>query len=245
MRMFRSVSVGIAVVAVCGAWFSAGAAGAPVTTSALVIEDLAASVSDTGQLFVDGRIAHVGLRSAAPAAVTAAVTFLRASGRKTEQRVHISQPIPPGASLPFVAETTVLNDVVVQFSVVVSGRSGNTVLSEARAAATVLPSAYAEFARGQISVDVQLGAPSNTARGSFVQAFFSISSTRGIPPTWVRDVRVLVPVQYQSTSIGLISGASMEVHLAPGQPAPVLVPAYAPSGVLMGPPQVSDVVMSP
>jgi hypothetical protein len=143
-----------------------------------------------------------------------------------------------------VGETTVLGDVVVQFTVVAAGRSGNAVLPEDRVAGTISPSAYAEFARGQISVDVQLGAPSNTARGSFVQAFFSISDTRAIPPTWIRDVRVLVPYQYSSTSIGLISAASLEIHLAPGQTAPVLVPAYAPSGVLMGPPQVSDVLLS-
>jgi hypothetical protein len=208
------------------------------------VEQLTATVSSAGELLLAGQVAHIGLESAEGARVTVAVTFVRASGRETKQLVRISQPIAPGGSLPFVAETTVLGDVVVQFTVVVAGRSGNAVLPETRVAGTISPSAYAEFARGEISVDVQLGAPSNTARGSFVQAFFSISDTRGIPPTWIRDVRVLVPVQYQSTSIGLISGASMEVHVAPGQAATVLVPAYAPSGVLMGPPQVSDVHMS-
>ena len=243
MRMLRSVCVVIAVVAVCFGPLSSGAAGA-ATASALVVEQLAATVSNTGQLLLAGRVAHIGLASAEGARTTVAVTFLRASGRETEQRVRISQPIPPGESVPFVVETTVLSDVVVEFAVVAAGRSGNVVLPETRTSGTILPSAYAEFARGQISVDVQLGAPSNTARGTFVQTFFSISDTRGIPPTWVHDVRVLVPVQYQSTGVGLISGASMEVHLAPGQGVMVLVPAYAPSGVLMGPPQISDVLLS-
>lgn len=244
MRILRSVCMGIAVVAVCAGPLSSGAARAATASSAIVVEQLTATVSGTGELLLAGRVAHAGPESAEGARVTVAVTFLRASGRETKQRVRISQPIPPGESVPFVVETTVLSDVVVQFAVVAAGRSGNAVLPEARVGGTLLPSAYAEFAKGQISVDVQLGAPSNTARGSYVQAFFSISDTRGIPPTWVRDVRVLVPIQYQSTSIGLISAASMEVHLAPGQAATVLVPAYAPSGVLMGPPEVSDVVLS-
>jgi hypothetical protein len=244
MRMLRSLCVGIAVAAVYAASFSSGAAGAAVGTSAVVIEGLTATVSNTGQLFVAGRVADIGLRSAEWAAVTAAVTFVHASGRETEQQVRIQQPIPPGASLPFAAETTVLDDVVVQYTVVVSGRSGNAILPEARAAGTMPPSAYAEFARGQISVDVQLGAPSTTARGSFVQAFFSISGTRAIPPSWVQDVRVLVPVQYQATGAGLVSTTALEVHLAPGRAATVLVPAYASSGVLMGPPQISGVWLS-
>jgi len=244
MRRMRSVCVGIAVVAVCAAPFSSGAAGAAVATSAVIVEGLTAAVSNTGQLFIAGRVADIGPRSAEWAAVTAAVTFIRASGLVTEQQVRISQPIPPGASLPFVAETPILDDVVVQYTVVVSGRSGNAVLPEARAAGTMPPSAYAEFARSQISVDVQLGAPSPTARGSFVQAFVSISGTRAIPPTWIRDVRVLVPVQYQVTGALLVSATSLEVHLTPGRTATVLVPAYAPSGVLTGPPQVSDVLLS-
>jgi hypothetical protein len=244
MRMLRSVCLGIAVVAVCAVSFSSGAAGAPAATSAVVVEGLTATVSSTGQLFLAGRVADIGLRSAEWAGVTAAVTFIRASGRQTEQQVRIPQAIPPGASVGFVAETTVLDDVVVQYTVVVSGRSGNTVLPEARAAGTIPPFAYTDFARGQIKVDVQLGAPATAARGQFVQAFFSIRNTRAIPPTWVRDVRVLVPIQYQVTTAGLISTTSLEVHLAPGQATTVLVPAYAPSGVLMGPPQVSDVLLS-
>lgn len=244
MRMLRFLCVGIAVVAVCAASFSSAAVGAAVATSAIIVEGLTASVSNTGQLFVAGRVADIGPRSAEWAGVTATVTFIRASGRKTEQRVRIPQPIPPGASVPFVAETTVLDDVVVEYNIVVSGRSGNAVLPEARAAGTMPPSAYAEFARGQISVDVQLGAPSTTARGSFVQAFVSISNTRAIPPTWIRDIRVLFPVQYQVTTAGIVSNTALEVHLAPGRAATVLVPAYAPSGVLMGPPLVSDVLLS-
>jgi hypothetical protein len=208
------------------------------------VEGLTAAVGNTGQLFVAGRVANIGFRSAEWAGVTAAVTFIRASGRVTEQQVRITQPIPPGGSLPFGAETSVLDDVVVQYTVVVSGRSGNAVLPEARAAGTIPPWAYTEFGRGQIHVDVQLGAPSTTARGSFVQAFVSISGTRAIPPTWIRDVRVLVPVQYQVTGAGLVSATSLEVHLAPGRAATVLVPAYAPSGVLTGPPQVTDVLLT-
>jgi hypothetical protein len=244
MRLLRSVCVAIAVVAVCAASFSSGAAGAAVVTSAVVVEGLTATVSATGELFVAGRVANIGFRSAEWAGTTAAVTFIRASGQETEQQVRIPQPIPPGASLPFVAKTSVLDDVVVQYTVVVSGRSGNAVLPEARAAGTMPPSAYAEFARSQISVDVQLGAPSPTARGSFVQAFVSISGTRAIPRTWIRDVRVLVPVQYQVTGAGLVSATSLELHLAPGLTETVLLPAYAPSGVLTGPPQVSDVLLS-
>lgn len=244
MRMLRSVYMGMAVVAVCAASFSSGAAGAAAATSAVIVEGLTATVSNTGQLLLAGRVTDIGFQSAEWARVTVTVTFIRASGEETEQQVRIPQPIPPGASVPFAAETPVLNDVVVQFTVVVSGRSGNAVLPEARAAGTVPPSAYAEFARSQISVDVQLGAPSAIARGSFVQAFFSISDTRAIPSTWVRDVRVLVPVRYQVTAAGLVSATSLEVHLAPGRTTTVLVPAYAPSGVLMGPPQVTDVLLS-
>jgi hypothetical protein len=244
MRMLRSLGIGIAVVAVCNASFSSGAAGAAAAPSALVIEGLTAAVSNTGQLFIGGRIANIGFRSADWSGVTGAVIFVHATGQETEQDLRVPQPIPPGTSLPFTAETSVLSDVVVQYSVVVSGRSGNAVLPEARATGTIPPSAYAEFARGQISVDVQLGAPSTTARGSFVQAFFSISGTRAIPPTWIRDVRVLVPIQYQASSSGFASTVPMEVHLAPGRVATVLVPAYAPSGVLMGAPQISDVSLS-
>jgi hypothetical protein len=244
MRTLRSVCAGIGVAAVCAGSLSSGAAGAATASSAIVVEQLAATVSSTGQLLLTGRVAHIGLESAEGARVTVAVTFVRASGRETKQRLRISEPIPAGGSLPFVAETPVLGDVVVEFTVAVAGRSGNAVLPEDRVTGTMPPSAYAEFARSHISVDVQLGAPSTTARGSYVQAFFSISDTRGIPPTWIRDVRVLVPVEYQTTTIGAISAASMEVHLAPGQGAWVLVPAYAPSGILMGPPEVSDVLFS-
>jgi hypothetical protein len=234
----------MAVAAVCAAAFSSEAAGAPVATSAVLVEGLTATVTNTGQLFVEGRVADIGPHSAEWAAVTAFVTFVRASGRVTEEEVRILQPVPPGASVPFAAETTVLDDVVVQYSVVVSGHSGNAVLPDARAAETIPPSAYAEFGRRQISVDVQLGAPSSTARGAFVQAFVSISGTRAIPPAWVRDIRVLLPVQYQATGAGLVSTSSVEVHLAPGRTAVVLLPAYAPSGVLVGAPQVSSVVLS-
>jgi anthranilate/para-aminobenzoate synthase component I len=51
-------------------------------------------------------------------------------------------------------------------------------------------------------------------------------------------------VQYQATGAGLVSTSSVEVHLAPGRTAVVLLPAYAPSGVLVGAPQVSSVVLS-
>jgi hypothetical protein len=194
-------------------------------------------------LLVAGRIAN-GFQSAEWTSVTAVVTFIHVSGQETEQQVRISQSIPSGASVPFVAEDTVLGDVVVQYTVVVSGRSGNVVLPEARVARTIPPSAYAEFARGQISINVQLGAPSTTARGSFVQAFLSIGSTHAIPPAWIQDVLVLVPIEYRVTDAGLVSTTSLEVHLAPGRVATVLVPAYARSGVLTGQPQVSDVLLS-
>jgi hypothetical protein len=235
--------MGAVVAAVCTAAFSSGAAGAPVAASAILVEGLTATVTNTGELVLAGRVADIGQRSAEWAGVTANVTFIRASGRQTMQRVPIMQLIPPGASVPFAAETTILGDVVVQYTVVVSGRSGNAVLPEARAAGAMDPSSYAQFARSQIRVDVQLGAPSTTARGTFVQAFFSISDTRAIPSAWVRDVRVLVPIQYQVTSGGLVSTTSLEVHVAPGRPQMVLVPAYAPSGLLMGPPRVSDVLL--
>jgi hypothetical protein len=245
MRTWRSICAAIAVAAVCAAPLWSGAAGAAAATSAVVIEGLTATVTNAGELFVEGSVANIGFQSTEWAAVTAVVTFTRASGRETQQLVGFSQPIPPGASLPFAAETTVLDDVVVQYSVAVSGRSGNTVLPKVQAAGIIPPSAYTEFAKRQISVDVQLGAPSTTARGSFVQAFFSIRDTRAIPSAWVRDVRVLIPVQYQVTTDKLVSTTALEVHLSPRHDATVLVPAYAPSGVLMGPPKISDVLLSP
>ena len=242
MRMLRSVCLGMAAVGVCAASFSPGAAEVAVATSAVVVDGLSVTVSNTGQLLVAGRIAN-GFQSVEWTGVTAVVTFIHASGQETEQQVRISQSIASGASVPFVAEDTVQGDVVLQYTVVVSGRSGNVVLPEVRVARTISPSAYAEFARGQISVDVQVGAPSTTSRGSFVQAFVSISDTHAIPPAWIQDVRVLVPIQYQVTAAGLVSATSLEVHLVPGRVATVLVAAYARSGLLTGQPQVSDVLL--
>jgi hypothetical protein len=233
MRVVRSACTGIVVASVCVATLCPGAPGA-VPASAVLVEGLTATVSASGQLLVAGRVADIGPRSAEWATVTVTAIFERFSGGETQKQIRLPQPVAPGAAVPFVIETQVGTDVVVRYTAVVSGRSGPTPLPESRATGTIPPSAYAEFGKDRIRVDVQLGAPSAVVRGPFVQAFFSIGDTRPIPPAWVRDVRVLVPV----------NGGSQEIHLAPGQTVAVLVPAYAPTGVLLGPLQVTEVVLS-
>jgi hypothetical protein len=193
--------------------------------AAVDIQALAQTVDPATGLFrVTGQIVNTGSRPADSVTITA--TFDRVTGDESEKQL-VLPALAPGAHAFFNFETYVGLAPVFRYTINVTARSaaGASIAQETQ---NVPPSAYAELARENIRVRVDLGAPTASARG-MVQVFVSIAGTGPIPPLWVRDVDVVIP----------FARGSSEVHLVPGETVVILVPPF-PQGpaVVLGPPAV-------
>ena len=178
-----------------------------------------------GRLQVSGRLANTGAQPIGP--VTVAARFVTSDKQETRTQTVLQQPIAPGAEAPFTLETSLVQSVVVRYTVEVTANSGggSPLVQEQR---TVPVAAYTDLARQRIVVSVQLGAPSNTA--PMIQVLVSITGTTPIPPEWIREVQVEVPY----------TGGARSVTLAPSQTQTILIPSVA----QVAPPRVQGVLLS-
>lgn len=178
-----------------------------------------------GRLVVSGRLANTGAQPIGP--VTVAARFVTSDKQETRTQTVLQQPIAPGAEAPFTLETSLVQSVVVRYTVEVTANSGSgsPLVQEQR---TVPVVRYADLARQRIVVSVQLGAPSNTA--PMVQVLVSITGTTPIPPEWIREVQVEVPY----------TGGARSVTLVPSQTQTILIPSVA----QVAPPRVQGVILS-
>jgi hypothetical protein len=176
------------------------------------------------------------------------------SGDEIRRQVVIPQPVAAYSSAPFTLETLLLGTVpgsglVARYSIEV--KAGGTTAAGgdppplAQGAYAIPVDSYAQLARGQVHVDIQLGAPSNTSQR--VQVLVSLSGNTGsIPPGLIRDV--LVKISFTG-----LRGGSEQVHLRPGETVTILAPSVgavvgagitpgvAPS--LLGEPEVLSVTL--
>jgi hypothetical protein len=194
------------------------------------LRDVTANVLSLGGLSVAGTLVNTGTVPIGP--VTVAATFTRASGDQVDAQTIVPGPIAPGGTAPFLVQTAMVADIIIRYQVSATA-AGGTLLA-ATGPESVPESAYAEFARRQIHIRVDLGAPSNTTGPPAVQAIVSVADTGVIPPQWVQQVTVVLPY----TANGVV--ASQTVLLHPGQQQTVLVPAPP----AIGQPQVTGVVLS-
>ncbi|SRR5579884_22300 len=210
----------------------------------VAIKGLAEMVNAAGLLRVTGQVVNTGTERIEPVSVT--VTFQRRSGEQFEKQSTLAA-LAPGAAAPFTVDTVIEADVVTSYTVAVTAGPDLAAAPGARQTRVVPPSAYAEFARQRVRVEVQLGAPAAGARGAFVQVLLSIGETRPLPRGWVKSVRVLIPSP----------AGSQEAQVAPDSVVTVLVPAATPAGLpqpgqplppaedLIGEPQILEVVLAP
>jgi hypothetical protein len=194
---------------------------APAGSSAVVLRDVTANIPSVGGLTVAGTAANAGAVPAGPLIVTA--TFTRASGDQVEGKTMIEGQLLPGGSAPFMIQAAMVSDIIIRYQVSVANGTGT--LLAALPAQPIPSAAYAEFARRQIHIRVDLGAPSQLTGPPRVQALVSVADTGAIPPAWVQQVSVTVPYVSNGTA------GSADVQLAPGQTQTVLVPAGATLGV--------------
>lgn len=206
---------------------SATAPAAPSTGAAL--RDLKASVLSVGGVTVTGNVVNTGSSPIGPLTVTG--LFTRASGDQIETKATIQGPLAPGGSGPFSLSATMVNDIIIRFQISVTNSAG--ALLATTAPENIPASAYADFARKQIHVKVELGAPSSKVGSPSVQALVSVVDTGVIPAQWVQRVSVQVPY---------FNGGSAQVQnaqLRPGETQTVLVPA----GATLGAPFVTAVTL--
>lgn len=214
---------------------SAGASPARAAASpgspAAALRDVTGNVASVGGVTVTGTVVNTGAVPLGSLVVTA--TFTRASGDQVDAKTTIEGPLAPGASAPFAIRAAMVADIIIRYQVSVT--SGTGALLATAPAQSVPAAAYADFARRQIHIKVDLGAPSTQTIGPpKVQALVSVADTGVIPAQWVQQVTVVVPY----TSNGM--PASATVQLRPGQSQTVLVPA----GATLGAPQVTGVVLN-
>src|SRR5579864_766713 len=213
-------------------------ASSPQGTGAIVLRDVTVTVLPVGGFAVSGFIVNTGAAPAGPIVVVGA--FTRASGDRTEARTIISNPLDPGAAAPFSVQTGVTElalrtgvqaDVIVGYQVAATTAAGVPLTATSPQAVPL--TAYTEFARRQIHVRLDLGAPSAATGPPMVQVLVSVVDTGTVPPQWIQQITVVVPY--------VAGGAegSQTVELRPGQVVTVLVPAAA----WLGAPEVTDVVL--
>lgn len=220
-----------------------------VSAPSLALRDLTDAVNAAGPLIrISGRIANTGSDSAGPVAVTVILRWL--SGDESEKQVPVAARMSPGAEAPFTVTAFLASDLVIGYTVKIPGAA-----APAEETRTVPPAAYTELAKLRIKVDVQLGGPDPTSRVRGVQALVSITDTKPIPPSWVKDVLVLIPPASNAPS-----GQGQQVHVTPGQTVTIVIP-IAPTSVavvtpggatvtssgsiapLIGQPQILDVTL--
>jgi hypothetical protein len=213
-------------------------ASSPSGTGAIVLRDVTVTVLPAGGFAVSGFIVNTGAAPAGPIVVVGA--FTRASGDRTEARTIIPSPLNPGAAAPFSVQTGVIElalqsgvqaDVVVGYQVAATTAAGAPLTATSPQAVPL--TAYTEFARRQIHVRLDVGAPSAATGPPMVQVLVSVADTGTVPPQWIQQITVTVPYV-----AGGAAGAQT-AELRPGQVVTVLVPAAA----ALGAPEVTDVVL--
>lgn len=211
---------------------------APPGTGAIVLRDVAVTVLPVGGLAVSGFIVNAGTAPAGPVVVVG--TFTRASGDRTEARTVISNQLDPGVAAPFSVRTGVTElalptgvqaDVIVGYQVAVTTTAGVPLTATSPQAVPL--TAYTEFARRQIHVRLDPGAPSAATGPPMVQLLVSVADTGTVPSQWIQRITVSVPYV-----AGGVAG-SLTAELRPGQVVTVLVPSAA----TLGAPEVTDVVL--
>ncbi len=206
--------------------------GAPLPGVRLEVRALEEAVDAANSVFgVTGKIANTGVQPVGSVIVSAAfVKTGEAGGEETQTQVVLEQPIAPGGEVPFALQTSLSRSLVIRYTVGLTVGGARVSPGPREEQRTVSPAAYADLARRRVKVDVQLGAPSSTARAPMVQVLVSIGSTTPLPREWVREVQVEVPY----------TGGSRSLTLAPGQVQTILVPSVA----QVGQPQILGVRLS-
>lgn len=196
--------------------------GSLVQSVSLEVRALEEAVDAENSVFgVRGKIANTGAQPVRPVIISA--TFVKTGetgGEETRTQVVLEQPLAPGGEVPFALETSLSRSVVIQYTVGVRVSGVPVSPGPREEQRTVSPAAYADLARRRVQVDVQLGAPSSTARAPMVQVLVSISGTAPLPREWVREVQVDIPY----------TGGSRSLTLVPGQVQTILIPSMAQVG---------------
>jgi hypothetical protein len=125
-----------------------------------------------------------------------------------------------------------VQDIILRYQVNVANPAGAILAASGLQA--VPPAAYADFARKQIHVKVELGAPNTGLGPPQVQALVTVTDTGAIPQAWVQQVSVQVPFSAEGGS------GVRNAQVRPGQQQTVLVPA----GASLGSPFITGVVLS-
>ncbi|HLW47372.1 MAG TPA: hypothetical protein VKW09_06345 [bacterium] len=201
----------------------------PAPAAGALLRDIKAEVSPTGAFYLTGTVVNTGPAPAGPLYVTG--LFTRISGAQVETKTTIQGPLAPGAGAPFTLQLERTADVVVRYQVSAVNTAGAMLATTA--AENVPLATYADYARGQIRVKVDIGAPSNAVGPPAVQALVAVADTGAIPARWVQQVSV--QVRY-STNLG---AGVQNTQLRPGQTQTVLLPA----GATIGVPLVTGVVL--
>lgn len=203
---------------------------APAGPSAMV-RDLKATVAPGGGLTITGTVVNTG--SAQPGPLTVTGLFTRSSGAQLEARAEIQGSLAPGASASFTLDVAMVTDIILRYQISVVNSAGAMLATTP--VEDVPPAAYADFARRQIHVRVEMGAVDPTLLGPpRVQALVSVVDTGAIPQAWVQQVSVQVPYSANGNS------GVQNAQLRPGQKQTVLVPA----GASLGSPFITGVVLA-
>jgi hypothetical protein len=195
-----------------------------------IFRDLKITVLPGGGLTLTGTVVNTGTLQPGPLTVTGLFTYV--SGAQVESKAEIQGPLPPGASASFSLSAATASDIVLRYQVSVVNASG--AMLAATPVEAVPPAAYADFARGQMHIKVEVGAPSGGVGPPSVQALVSVADTGAIPPQWVRQVSVQVRYNTASGTPGV-----QNTDVRPGQTQTVPVPA----GATIGVPLITGVVL--
>jgi hypothetical protein len=201
---------------------------APAAPGAL-FRDVKASVEPGGGLAITGTVVNTG--SALPGPLTVTGLFTRSSGAQVESRTQIQGPLAPGASASFSLQAAMVGDLILRYQLNVTNAAG--AMLAATQVENVPSSAYEDFARQQMHIKVEFGAPSTGVGPASVQALISVVDTGVIPTQWVQQINVQVPYRANGNS------GVQNADLRPGQKLTVLIPA----GATVGAPLVTGVVL--
>lgn len=193
-----------------------------------MFRDLRIAVTPQGTLTVTGTVINTGTAQPGPLTVTG--LFTRASGDRVESKKEVDA-MQPGSSASFTLQAAMAADIILHYQVAVANAAGAMLASTP--VEDVPPAAYSDFARRQIHVRVQLGAPNAGTGTPSVQALVTVVDTGAIPPAWVQQVSVQVPYSANGNS------GVQNTQLRPGQEQTVLVPA----GAMLGTPFITGVVL--
>jgi hypothetical protein len=201
----------------------------PSGPSALV-RDLKVDVRPSGVFSLAGTVVNTGSAPVGPVAVDG--MFTGVSGNGVEAKITIQNLLAPGEGAPFTLQVDRMADVIIRYQVSVMTMTGAILVTSD--AASVPPSAYADFARRQIRVRADVGAPSVASGPQSVQIVVTVSDTGAIPQAWIQQVSVQVPYSGHGT-VGV-----QNTQVRPGQQQTVVIPANA----TLGSPLVTGVVLA-